>query len=299
MLKKTLQKLDYKALMWAFFLVSIISVEIYTTSLIPEAKKGIFTALETHTASHFLPAMGFLAGVFAFFSVAQGLKEFAASYLAIIVRTAMTKVIHKKWVKSADLTKFNHPSQRINEDIRLCTESTLLIAMEVIISGVIVLVLIGDMMETQGLLLIAAGGYTVISMLIAWAFNKPLTTRDIDLQVAEAAHRESLHKIELGLGDFTSKPKYLVVVKEYLRYAKVKLTYTMFYKLVMGFSGIVPLFILVPQYFAGSLQVSDVVQGVSQFELVVVNLGILLTLYNAVIKAQASWMRVIKFYRGT
>ena len=245
-----------------------------------------------------MPAILFYAGIFLVFSIAQGVKGFISSTLSIQIREAMTKVVQKEWVYRPDLRSHNHPSQRINEDIRLCTESTLEIALEVIISGFIVLVLVMQLIGGQVLLLWSALGYTAFSLMIAWVFNKPLRNRDIDLQVAEAAHRESLHKIELGMGDYSSKYKMARVVFEYIRYAKLKLGYQMFYKVVMGFSGIVPFFILAPQYFGGTMSLGQVIEGITQFELVVVNLGILLTLYQPVIKAQASWFRVIKFYNN-
>ena len=297
MLKKVLHKLGKAEFLIAAFLLIVLAVEIYATTLIPEGRKAIFSVLENKQINGFADAILFYASIYLVFAFAQGIKGFVSSALSIRVRKALTKVLQKTWVSRKDLTKHNHPSQRINEDARICTEYTLDIGLEIIISAFIVVVLVIQMYDSQSLLLYAAVAYTILSLFIAWIFNKPMKTKDIDLQVAEAAHREALHKIELQMGDYTSKEKFLVVAKEYMKYAKIKLTYSMFYKITMGFSGIVPFFILTPQYFSDKISLSQIVEGVTQFELVVVNLGILLTLYGPLVKAQAGWHRVIKFYK--
>lgn len=297
MIKKTVSKLTSTTWLVLVVLLVVLGLEVYITTLIPEGRKLVFGSLSSKSWDGFVSGMWFYSTIFLSFGVVQGVKGYLANSVSAKVREAMTKVVLKRWVKQEDLTKLDHPSQRINEDIRICTESTLEVGLEVFISAAIVITLVSSMWSSQALLLWAAVGYTALSVIIALVFNKPLKNRDIGLQVAEAAHREAIHKIELGLGDYTAKSKLVSVITEYMKYAKVKLMYSMFYKITMGFSSIVPLFLLAGPFFADTINLGQLMEGGSQFELVVINLGILLTVYGSVIKAQASWHRVIRFYK--
>lgn len=298
MIKKLISKLTPGTWGIAGLLIAVLLCEVYFTTLIPTGRKAVFSALEHKSWSEFHSGILYYSYIFIVFGIAQGVKGFIGSTLSIRIREALTKVVLKNWVKQEDLTKHDHPSQRINEDIRICTEASIEIGLEVFISAFIVVILIAQMWETQALLLWAATGYTLLSLVVAWLFNRPLKVKDINLQVAEAAHREALHKIELGMGDFTAKEKLVRIVMEYMRYAKTKLMYSMFYKITLGMSSIIPFFFLVPELFKGQITLGQLMEGGSQFELVVMNLGILLSIYGSVVKAQAGWHRVIKFYKG-
>ena len=60
--------------------------------------------------------------------------------------------------------------------------------------------------------------------------------------------------------------------------------------------NLIPYALLVPMYFADSIGFGEVMKGVSQFDLLVINATILIIMYPKVTKALASYERIQEFY---
>lgn len=283
---------------WAptVLLLSILVVEIVLTTLIPDIKSYFFNILENKNSELFLYGISLYFAIYLWLSFVQTAKYYVSTILGLHWRTIITKLLTKKWVYSDKTTKVDNPAQRINEDVRLCTELTIYVINEIIISLFIVVVIIIQMRHS-GWLLGASILYTLIGLGLTYGFNNTFKRHDINLQSAEASHRTSLAKIALDMGDFTSKANYINVTTNYKAYIRIKTYYLLFFRGHGGISAAVPMLLLVPSYFAGTMSFGDVMGGVAQFELIVLNLGIIMNLYPEIIKAQASWERVLGFWK--
>ena len=276
-------------------LLSILVLEIALTVYIPEWKRTFYDAIEQKQVDQFMSGILMFLITMGTLTLTQSLKGFVACRLGLNFRTAITKVLLKMWTKSKDLMAFNNPAQRVNEDAKFCTDNTFVVLAEVFISLGIVIFLILHNLD-HGLLICAAILYTVVVSGGAILFNKPMKTADLDLQQAEANHRTSLAKIALDLGDYTAKSAYLEVVGAYSKYVVVTTKFYLFRSFQNNVSILVPFMILVPPYFAGIGSFGSIMEGVSIFELLVINGTILLSLYLQVVKAQAGLHRLVEFF---
>ncbi|MBA4259187.1 MAG: hypothetical protein C0446_08480 [Chitinophaga sp.] len=275
-------------------LLIIIGLEITATVYLPELKKTLFDAIEAKNLQAVINFFIFSTVFLTLFGFVQGIKEYIGHRWAIFIRTALVKILQKKWVRKG-APQIDNPDQRINQDTYMATDMAVSNILEIIISFFITVVLVIQSFNMVG---IWAGAlvYTAVVSGLMLLFNRPLVKNEIHYQKAEADHRFSLAKIAIGVGDFTSKEKYKLLLDKYIAYIGVVLGFQMFSSVSRQVSDIIPYVILLPLYFAGTITLGSVMQGVSIFVLIVINATIMLQLYPRVTKAQASWHRIKEFY---
>lgn len=280
---------------WAVILSILLAAEIVATVAIPVWRQYFYDGIEAKSYEVFYSGVLYFFLLMAVFVVTQGFKRYVSQRISLMMRTAITKVLQKKWVRNLESHReIDNPDQRINEDARLVTDLSMQVVVESLISLIIIIGLLFQIENTA--LLIMSTLYTCAALTIAWIFKKPMVNTEIELQRREADHRFSLAKIVMGEGDFTSKDKYLAVCQAYLTYIKVYMYYALFHSTKSYLTSIIPLIILVPAYFAGQGSFGDVMKGVSEFELLTINATILLILYPTITKMIASYKRIINFY---
>jgi vitamin B12/bleomycin/antimicrobial peptide transport system ATP-binding/permease protein len=275
-------------------LLAVIAVEVVATVLIPDTKQYFYDIIENKDAANFIWGLLYFTGVLFVYGLCQGYKGWLGGRLALDLRTGITKVLLKKWVKGDNDVAL--ADQRIQEDAKLCTELTIRVFLEVVISALIVIGLVGSVWGNWPVFF-ASFGYAGLVVLVAYLFKKPMVTSEIGLQIAEGHFRTSLTKIGMGQGDFTSKPLYEAVKSSYVRLIGILRNYTLFNRTKGALSNIVPFVILTPSYFAGEISLGDLMQAVAVFDLLVINSTILVLYYADVTKASASWKRVVEFRR--
>lgn len=275
-------------------LLLIIGLEIAGTVYLPELKKTLFDSIEAKNLQAVIDYFIFSTIFLTLFGFIQGIKEYVAHRWAIFIRTSLVKTLQKKWVKKG-APQIDNPDQRINQDTFMATDLAVSNILEIIISAVITVILVIQSFNMTGIWL-GALIYTVVVSGLMLFFNKPLVKSEIEYQRAEADHRFSLAKIALGSGDYTSKANYKRLLDKYVSYIGVVLGFQMFSGVSRQVSDIIPYALLLPLYFAGSMTLGSVMQGVSIFVLIVINATIMLQLYPRVTKAQASWHRIKEFY---
>lgn len=277
-------------------LAGLLILEIVATSLIPEWRKYFYNILENKDSAKFIYGIGYFIALMGALIIAQSFKEYVARTTAIHWRTALTKVLLKKWVKEGDRNRVDNPCQRINEDAKLVSDLAISVAIEVIISASIVIALLASTSNANGIVL-ASMVYTVIASAGAYMFKNRLVDTEIGMQKAEADHRFTLSKIALYQDDYTAKEKYLNVVERVKVYLRTLLGFSIFSATQGNVSILIPWLILSVPYFKGSMTLGDFMGGVAAFELIVVNSTILIKMFPAVTKAHASWVRVRDFYK--
>lgn len=278
-------------------LLLIITVEIVATNSIPEFRKLFYGALENKSVTDIKGAIEFFIYLMLALTLSQGLKKFTGATLALNIRTFLTKKTTKFWRKEKTL---ENTSQRINEDCKLATDLAVGIILEMVISGAIVIVLVIETWQDKSLLM-AALIYTIVVSLVARLFKPKLISTEIALQRAEATHRHNISEalvFERRDRVAASVQDYREVAARFLIHLKVLLGYNLFSSSQNNFSILAPWLLLIPLYLAGSISLGEFMAKVSQFELIVINSTILISLYPNMTKAQASWIRIREFLKG-
>lgn len=287
-----------KSVIVGFGLLSVlIALEVYATYLIPEWRKFFYNVIENKDKNSLSTALMYFVILMSALIITQSLKQYIGRTTALNIRTSLTKHLLKGWVKGGELDRVDNPSQRINQDCQIATDSAIKVWIEVIISSALVIMLI---FQSRHDILIVSSSiiYTLVISLAAVLFKKPLINTEILVQKAEADHRQSLSKISLGLGDFTAKESYDNVLTSVKKYLKTLLGYNIFSATQNQMSILVPWAILSIPYFNGDIKLGEFMGGVAIFELIVINSTILVSLFPDVTRAQASWVRIKEFNKS-
>ena len=273
-------------------LLTLIAVEIVATVLIPQWREYFFDGIEQKQYDVFIQGMWYFAALMAAFVVSQGFKYYTVHLLALEWRTALNSMLLQKW-RRAGLVAVDNPDQRISEDIIIASEKTLEVSVEVLISVAIIIGLVGSM---SSLLLIVSLIYTAGIAVIAAFFHRPMVDREKLIQRAEADYRFKLAQCVMDGKRRSVGCEYNVVVKQFLSLIRIKMGFTLFSLSKANFMNLIPYSLLVPMYFAGDLGFGEVMKGISQFDLLVINATILIIVYPKITKAIASYERIKEFY---
>jgi len=298
MYKKLLSKIDKRLITGlVLLLLTIISVEIYATQLIPDVRKVFFNVLERRAADELSYGLMLFASVLVVLILTQGFKSYVARLTALEVRKSLSKVLLKSWVQSGKIKGATNPDQRIAEDCNLATDAAIKVALEFVISAALVVVLlIGS--KNNPHILYSSLIYTVIVVLGAGLFRRRLVDVNNHVKVREANYRTSLVKIHMDNGDFTAKENFRELVLSIKSYLKTSFFFTLFSVSQNQFSIFVPWLILTPKLFAGEIDFGTFMQDVAIFELIVINSTIAVQMYPEITKAEAAWIRITEFYNN-
>lgn len=294
MISEWFNRLNKKSFyLWIGLLGLLLGAEILATVLIPVWRNFFFDGIEQKSYEVFHSGLIYFAILMAVFIISQGFKWFAAQRLSLVLREALVNLLYDKW-KNVE-SKVDYPDQRIQEDSRVLTEKSLEVIIEVVISALIIVGLVLQMWGSW-LLLGLSAGYTLLITLAALFFHRPMVNTDKCLQRKEAGFRLELVKKSLGQGSVNFKKTFESVKASYKRYTNVMLGFTLFSRAKSNFMNLVPFLVLVPMYFAGDIGFGKIMEGVSQFDLMVINATILIILYPRVTRALAGWERIKEFY---
>lgn len=277
-------------------LVVLLILEVVLTALIPTWRAyfyGLLAAKQANLAvKGLLLYFGLIGGIVAL----QSLKILARTILAISNRKLITNLMLTKWINFTQKTRdsINFIEQRINLDTHQATILSLVVINECVISLLIVIWLI--ITTSEHTLMLASIGYTVVSLVLMKLFNRPMIEADISLQVAEASQRRELTELATQKLNYWISDSWEEVALRLKRMAMLTLGYNSFLGIQGGLATIVAFVIILPAYFAGTMDFGAVMGSVSSFELIVLNGTILLNLYPQLITCIASWKRILLVY---
>jgi putative ATP-binding cassette transporter len=277
-------------------LLTITIAEIVLTVLIPVWREIFYSALQKFDQPAFWTAMLYGAILMIGFGTIQGLKTFVRLKFSFTIREAMSKLFLKTWVydnKKED-PRFNIA---LTDAIKISTDNLTDVLVESFVSFVIVIILIINATD-QPILLLAALGYTVVVSLVAYLFNTPLIRTDTELQVAEGHYRNSIAIIAINGGDHTAKNNWLAIKDKFHQYLLVLTGFNLFSRAKGALASLIPYFLLFDEYFSRQIDLGGFMNGVSTFELIVVNTTILVIVYPQITKALASYNICKEFYSG-
>lgn len=276
-------------------LVLVLIIEIVATTLIPDGRKAMYDTLETKDINAFVTGIMYFSAILLALGCAQGLKRYFGVKTAFSARRGLCEGMTEEWLKNNFIGKIKTPDGKIAEDTKICTDLFVTIVLEIFISASICIGMLYVMVDNP-ILLIGSLIYTALTAAIAYFFKSPMINANNELQSTEQRYRRGLAETDLG------KTKDLVsrldnVMDAVFRLNRIDLWYALMFSLKNRLSMVIPYAIMVPMYFYGDYTLGDVLKGVAEFNLLVINATIVMTLYPQVTKAAASWKRVIKFYR--
>lgn len=279
---------------FAAILLVLIAVEIVATVAIPAWREYFFDGVEAKDHAVFISGMWYFTALMLAFVFSQGFKYFIIQKLALEWRTALNSMLSKKWFsKLPAKAKVDNPDQRISEDTNIASMLALELIVEVLISFAIIVGLVGSMTST---LLWLSAGYTLVISALAAFFHRPMINREKLLQRAEADYR---YRLAQCVTDGQKRPVdtlYGSVKKRFNGLINITLGFNLFSRAKGNLMNIIPYMLLVPMYFADEIGFGEVMKGIAQFDLLVINATILIILYPKVTKALASYERLQEFY---
>jgi len=160
--------------------------------------RDFMTAVERRDAHDFFVQATNYVAVFALLTVAAVLYRFTEERLGLLWREHITRSVvtsylqdnlHYRWSASGVLT---NPDQRIADDVRTFTTTTLSLALIFLNGGLTIIAFSGVLWSISRLLFVVAVAYAAVGSLIAFFLGRPLVKLNYDQADKEAYFRSDL-----------------------------------------------------------------------------------------------------------
>lgn len=301
---------------------------VYALVLLNQWYNEFYTSLQNYDKDSFLPLIGYFS-VVAFTYVALSVYSiYLRQMLQINWRKWMTKAYLNKWSDARNYYKMqvvenrtDNPDQRMTEDIRDFVELTLtlllgflrqittLIAFIVILwqlSGVIEVPL-GDLsFKVHGYMVWICLVYAIGGTYLTAKIGKPLVRLNFDQQRLEAdfrfgliRYRENGESIAFYGGEKAENKnvegRFSSVVKNYFSLMKYQKRLSWFVNIYGQTAIIVPIFLIVPAYFARQIQWGGIMQTLTAFDKVQTALSFFVESYATIAQWQSVVNRLLNF----
>lgn len=269
----------------------LVILEAGGTVLIPEVRKYLYDVLGNKSLELFHIAIFYVVALSFGLDLIVSFKRWAVLKISFRFRESKYRLLRGLW--SNEYRPIPNYSTAMTNALSLSTESYLNVSIEMFISAIIVLVLIGQYWHMPTILLLSIG-YTVAVCVAALFFNRPLVSSDKNNIAAEGQHRETITILE---NEIKIEDKWGAVVITAMRKFRVNFLFTLFTRFKGSVATILGLLILAPKYFTGELSLGDFMAAVAVFELIVGNTTYIINLYPQYTAAKAS-SAIIKQFEG-
>ena len=289
MIKALLHHLNRrKTLYLGLLLLLVIVLEIAGTMYIPIWREGFFDILQGKLADEYTGILiQFFILMFGLGSI-QGIKVWISQLVGVEFRKGFASL----WTS---IHKGNTPptsTQAYTESLRQGTEQYITVLTELIISGAIVIALLVVNWHNT-VVITAALSYSLLVILITSLFNKPLVNSD---QLKQEADGELRELIASNTDSKTVLEKFQNNLIIYCKYIKIQMYFMLYGRLKGSFASFIPYVLLASPYFSGAITFGQFMSQVAIFELIAINLTILVIMYPILTTAKASWKIVINHY---
>lgn len=266
--------------MWLILLLGTIIIEVGLTCIIPVSKGYFFNLIEAHNATLiWIGLMSYFGNIFVL-DLVQTFKPYSITRYALERRLKLTTPFEKK---PATYTLVSSFAQRIQEDIKLFLTNSISVYAEYTISGLIVAYLLLTH-RTEYILIGSAILYSLLFIAIAHLFKPKLVQTEKVVQQAESEFR-----LNVGVGVFSLLPEVLLSNK---KAATVRLYYGVFNKVQTAIMLALPYIVLLPFYLKGSITLGYLMEVSTVFDLLVLNMAIIINLFPYLAQAKASKERI-------
>ena len=288
-----------KKLIFGAILFVILSVEIVFTVAIPMWREGFYNILQKKDLLHFNHQLWYLVALLGGLSLVQSFKQYMCNVFSFEWRRPNMLDLRKRLMRYVRRNKQlpDNYGQAIAEATRWTTSNYVIVWAELIISGGIVIGLLAQNYD-KPMLMGASVAYSVLTLLIAKFFNRPLTRAQHEIQSAEGKYRDNMGLWAKG-GEYTGKTDFRTFISKYYLLIRTNLNYTLFMSGQSTIANLAPYILIGPLYFASKITLGDFMAQVSIFELLVINLTVFRNLYPELAVARGAQAIIDNFRRAT
>ncbi|MBI5594285.1 MAG: ABC transporter ATP-binding protein/permease [Deltaproteobacteria bacterium] len=291
--------------------------------------RALFDALEQRSIHGLLLQVGVFALIFVITIAVTAAHMIVKRWLMIDCRAWLTEQLVGSWMEDGrhyrllfSAGNLDNPDQRIAEDIRIATESTIALAHSLVyclmtiglfieilwsVSGAVVLP--GTHVQVPGYMVPLAFGYAALGSTISWMIGRPLVRATNALQTAEATYRfglsqarENTEAIALLRGEpmerASASARFGKIVREWNRQS---LAYMGLVSFGSGYGALLPVFpilVAAPQYISGAMSLGVLMQAAQAFQRLTSALSWPVDNIGEIARCRASADRVLSLYEA-
>ena len=290
-------------------------------------QRALFDALEQHSVHGVFLQVAVFALIFGVTIAVTAAHLIVKRWLMIDCRTWLTERLVGSWMDDGrhyrlpfKAGEHDNPDQRIAEDIRIATESTITLVHSLVfclmtvglfieilwsVSGAILMP--GTNVEVPGYMVPLAFIYAGLGSAISWMIGRPLVRATNALQTAEATFRfglsrvrENTEAIALLRGEpqerVSSSARFRQIVREWNRQS---LAYMGLVSFGSGYGALLPVFpilVAAPQYIHGVMSLGVLMQAAQAFQRLTSALSWPVDNIGEIARCRASADRVLSLY---
>jgi putative ATP-binding cassette transporter len=291
--------------------------------------RALFDALEQRSIHGLLLQVAVFALIFVITIAVTAAHLLVKRWLMIDCRAWMTEQLVGSWMEDGRHYRLlfsavnpDNPDQRIAEDIRIATESTITLVHSLVyclltmglfinilwsVSGAIIMP--GTHVQVPGYMVPLAFIYAAVGSTISWMIGRPLVRATNALQTAEATFRfglsqarENTEAISLLRGEplerASSSARFAQIVREWDRQS---LAYMGLVSFGSGYGALLPVFpilVAAPQYIHGAMSLGVLMQAAQAFQRLTSALSWPVDNISEVARCRASADRILLLYEG-
>ncbi|MFH0997217.1 MAG: ABC transporter ATP-binding protein/permease [Pseudomonadota bacterium] len=291
--------------------------------------RALFDALEQHSVRGVFLQVGVFALIFVITIAVTAVHLIVKRWLMLDCRAWLTEQLVGSWMEDGRHYRLHfsavnpdNPDQRIAEDIRIATESTITLVHSLVyclmtvglfidilwsVSGAIIMP--GTKIQVPGYMVPLAFIYAAVGSTISWMIGRPLVRATNSLQTAEATFRfglsrarENTEAIALLRGEplerAGSSMRFGQIVREWDRQS---LAYMGLVSFGSGYGALLPIFpilVAAPQYIQGAMSLGVLMQAAQAFQRLTSALSWPVDNIGEVARCRASADRVLSLYEG-
>lgn len=264
-----------------YLLLFCLLLEIVVTALIPVSKSVFFNQLGTFSHNA-LYGLLFYLGVLVSLDAIQNFKPLLITLYTNIRRDLITKQYFNRGFDNETR------NQRLQEDIKLFVVNQTTVYCEYFISGGIVLILIIQNYHFPFLVL-SSIIYSVICCISAFLFKPKMIILEKQIQQQETTFRNML-KYAYSFDYIQNLFKDVLTIN--VKNAYIQFYYGLLTKFQTGIVTVLPYIYFLPKYLAKQVTLGMVMEQAAIFQLLVINIFILSTLFPKWMQAKASKERL-------
>ena len=290
-------------------------------------QRALFDALEQHSVRDVLLQVAVFALIFVITIAVTAAHLIVKRWLQIDCRAWLTELLIGNWMADGRHYRLlfrtgehDNPDQRIAEDIRIATDSTIALVHSLVycllITGLFIdilwsvsgaIVVPGTTVQVSGYMVPLAFVYAALGSTISWMIGRPLVRATNALQTAEATFRfglsrarENSEAIALMRGESLervgSSARFGQIVREWDRQS---LAYMGLVSFGSGYGALLPVFpilVAAPQYIHGAMSLGVLMQAAQAFQRLTSALSWPVDNIGEIARCRASADRVLSLY---
>lgn len=261
--------------------------------------RNFMTAIANRETSEFVRQAVFYVGVFAALTVAGVAARFAEERLALLWRDFITRRAVTLYLDNQTYYRLNtsgaltHPDQRMADDVRAFTITTLSFVLMVFNSSLTIIAFSGVLWSISPLLFVVAVLYAACGSYLTILLGRPLISLNYDQLDKEASFRSGLIHVRekaesILLADAEQLQKVLLLerlddlVGNFRRITAINRNVGFFTTGYNWMIQIIPALIVAPLFISGEIEFGVITQSAAAFAVLVGAFSLIVTQFNSI-----------------